>query len=99
MLFATRQTLLQVEEGTELQLLAISKADVDDSVRLGDWFLDRLTGGAMQGVLKAIFGSEFFYNVLWIEWDGDVAYRKALGVVGEKEWDALGVEVKMIKFG
>lgn len=30
-----------------------------------------------------------FYNVLWIEWDGSIAYRKACGKVAKSIWDNL----------
>jgi hypothetical protein len=33
-----------------------------------------------------------FYNVLWIEWSGDVAYRKALGRVLKRFWNAKASE-------
>lgn len=30
-----------------------------------------------------------FYHVLWIEWQGNVAYRRGLGRVVQKVWDDL----------
>ena len=33
-----------------------------------------------------------YYHVLWIEWDGNIAYRKGLGRVVEKVWDDLPKE-------
>ncbi|MCJ1461272.1 hypothetical protein MMC28_011654 [Mycoblastus sanguinarius] len=41
-------------------------------------------------------GYYLFYHVLWIEWQGDIAYRKGLGRVVQKVWDDLskdGVEI------
>jgi hypothetical protein len=40
-----------------------------------------------------------FYNVMWIGWDGDVAYRKGLGKVGKTAWDALGAAIIDITLG
>lgn len=34
-------------------------------------------------------GSQKIYNVLWIEWKGEYAERKALGWVDSRAWDAL----------
>lgn len=28
-----------------------------------------------------------YYNVLWIEWHGKIAYRKALGKVRKRDWE------------
>lgn len=39
------------------------------------------------------------YNVLWIEWEGDIAYREDVGVVSKDAWDALEPEVRTFKFG
>lgn len=33
-----------------------------------------------------------FYFVLWIEWEGDIAYRRGLGRVEEEAWEALDLE-------
>jgi hypothetical protein len=31
---------------------------------------------------------EYYYHVMWIEWEGNVAYRKGLGKVSEEAWEA-----------
>ncbi len=33
-----------------------------------------------------------FYHVLWIEWQGTVAYRRGLGRVSQKVWDDVSKE-------
>jgi hypothetical protein len=44
-------------------------------------------------------GRVFFYNVLWIEWVEDVAYRKGVGRVSKGAWDASKAEVITFKLG
>lgn len=39
------------------------------------------------------------YDVLWIEWEGDIAYRKAIGQVWKEEWDAADTEEIDIRLG
>ncbi|USP81412.1 hypothetical protein yc1106_08686 [Curvularia clavata] len=39
------------------------------------------------------------YDVLWIEWEGDIAYRKAIGQVWKEEWDAADTEEVDIRLG
>lgn len=55
-------------------------------------------GKRVKDMMKVNKGYNFF-NVLWIEWEGDIAYRKALGTVGKIEWDALNAETITFKFG
>jgi hypothetical protein len=40
-----------------------------------------------------------FYNVMCIGWDGDVAYRRGLGLVQKAAWDALGAKSMTFKLG
>lgn len=40
-----------------------------------------------------------FYHVLWIEWQGDIAYRKGLGRVVQKVWDDLSKDEVEIFLG
>jgi hypothetical protein len=39
------------------------------------------------------------YDVLWIEWDNDIAYRKAIGQVWKEDWEAADTEVVDIRLG
>ena len=40
-----------------------------------------------------------FYHVLWIEWQGDIAYRKGLARVVQKVWDALSKDEVEVLLG
>lgn len=40
-----------------------------------------------------------FYNVLWIEWIGSIAYRKAMGRVWEDAWKLQDVKVVKVVLG
>jgi len=40
-----------------------------------------------------------FYNVMWIGWDDDVAYRKGLGKVGKEAWSSLQPALTSFKLG
>jgi hypothetical protein len=42
---------------------------------------------------------QFIYNMLWIEWENDVAHHKALDIVGKTECWLLGAETVTIKLG
>ena len=70
-----------------IQLAAISRAEVADADRLRDWFYYRLMDFKPLGVPRFIAESKPFYNVLWVEWDGDAAYRKILGIMSMEEWN------------
>jgi hypothetical protein len=68
-------------------LVALSEARVQDLERLING-RDRYNGYYHYLRYAAETGS--FYNVLWVEWEGDVARRKTLGVMSSREWEALG---------
>ena len=40
-----------------------------------------------------------FYHVLWIEWQGDIAYRKGLGRIVQETWDDLSKDEVEIHLG
>jgi hypothetical protein len=40
-----------------------------------------------------------FYNVLWIEWEDDVACRKGLGRVEKEVWESLDLETIDVTLG
>jgi hypothetical protein len=40
-----------------------------------------------------------YYNVLWIEWEDGIAYRKALGRVMKEAWERQGLEEADILLG
>jgi hypothetical protein len=40
-----------------------------------------------------------YYDVLWIEWEDGIAYRKAIGQVWKEDWDAADTEEVDIRLG
>lgn len=40
-----------------------------------------------------------FYNVLWVEWENGVAYRKAIGKVWAEYWDGASTEEVEVRLG
>jgi len=40
-----------------------------------------------------------FYNVMCVGWEGDVAYRRGIGLVQKDAWDCLGTESVTFKLG
>ena len=44
-------------------------------------------------------GRASFYNVMWIQWVGNVAERRGLGIVHKEFWDALEPELKEFNLG
>jgi hypothetical protein len=56
------------------------EASIDDEERLGD-------------VPKGSKGSKYeFYNVLWVEWEDGIAYRKGLGRIVGSAWEVQKLE-------
>jgi Heterokaryon incompatibility protein (HET) len=94
--------------GAQCELLAISEAKVSIPDRLDaefhrddplgwnvkKWESD--TENVEMGNGRPVLG---FYNVLWIGRNGDVAYRKGLGKVGRRAWNALGAATVDIRLG
>jgi hypothetical protein len=94
--------------GAQCELLALSEAKVCDLERL-DFELhqnnpllwdvrkwDSVTGHVETETERQALG---FYNVLWIGWNGDIAYRKGLGKVGKRAWEALDAATSNITLG
>jgi len=42
---------------------------------------------------------EEFYNVMWIGWNGNIAYRRALGEVNRNTWESIRPEKIEITLG
>lgn len=87
----------QLQEHATCHLVAISEAEVGDADRLNDMFSFSLTG--RPACLENDDRAMPFYNILWIQWYGHLAYRKALGIIRKNEWDALKAEVTTIRLG
>ncbi|KAF2002859.1 HET-domain-containing protein [Amniculicola lignicola CBS 123094] len=92
-------------EGSSCELIAISEAEVSDLPRFEEefWSNDPCTWDIIKWETGYGYrqGTDIlaFYNVLWIGWDGDTAYRKGLGKVGKRAWDALGAKEVTITLG
>lgn len=92
------------QPGAECHLVAISQAEAVNSLQLHEWFMDRLCGPFDESNPPpddwlSDVSNIGFYNILWIEQEGDIAYRKALGLVSKREFDALEAEVRTVKLG
>ena len=88
-------------EGAKCELVALSEAEVAESEQEEVW-IDRYSCKEIDSEQAIPIGVSFmrgYYNVLWIEWQGDIAYRKALGMMAKTDWDALAAEVRTIKLG
>lgn len=76
-----------LERDSQCKLVAISRGQADNSREdepgLDEWkFEQRPRSGPFYE----------FYNVLWIFWDGNIAYRKGVGRVVGESWEAMRLE-------
>ena len=92
--------MVNISKGSQCQLIALSEAEIAVKERLNSWFYKNLSGDLDRfSSPECIDEGGSYYNVLWIDWKDDVAYRKALGFISKKEFDALGAEVTTIQLG
>jgi len=75
--------------GDQCELIGISKASVGNKEASHQY----QTVSEMDRVSE-IKGLDLykFYNVLWIEWNDGIAYRKALGMVWKEAWERQDLE-------
>jgi hypothetical protein len=78
-------------EGQPCELIAISRG-VASNGKDESYFLDEWTAPERPTGFTRYESSYEFYNVLWIEWKGGIAYRKALGRVIKETWDRQALE-------
>ncbi|KAH6714661.1 heterokaryon incompatibility protein-domain-containing protein [Leptodontidium sp. MPI-SDFR-AT-0119] len=73
--------------GTQCELVAISEGVVD--VRHQSYATDPVTSTRQLAALNENTAFDYydFVHVLWIEWKGDIAYRRALGQVEKAFWE------------
>lgn len=73
--------------GTQCELVAISEGVAD--VRLQSYATDQATLTPQLRALNENTAFDYyeFLHVLWIEWKGDIAYRRALGQVEKLFWE------------
>jgi hypothetical protein len=86
--------------GDQCELIAISKASHQRKKQKSGSGYRKRNFTEMDTVqeLKELDCYEF-YNVLWIEWKEDIAYRKALGRVWKKAWDSQNPTMADIVLG
>ncbi|KAJ4988973.1 heterokaryon incompatibility protein [Stagonosporopsis vannaccii] len=82
--------------GGECQLVAISEAQVEHPSRMMVWYWEQCGQNMEEAARVSDTLSSNFYNVLWIQWEDGVAYRKALGMMRKQHFDAL--EPRMLSF-
>lgn len=77
--------LLDASAGTELGV-SIELVAINRMWTSGNTFIE---GEGRWGLPQWI---RDFYTVLWIEWEGGVAYRKAIGWIEKSKWEQLDLE-------
>jgi hypothetical protein len=71
-------------DGTECELVAISEGVADVRHRPSN----PVTWPQIPGIVENTgVDDNYFFHVLWIEWKGDIAYRRALGQVAKGAWE------------
>jgi len=89
--------------GSVCKLIAISKAQtsVPHSVAKHGWPVMSFQRDSKRrmSMIEGDWRKSYFYNVMWIEWVGDVVERRGLGVVWREYWDALQPETKEFRLG
>jgi hypothetical protein len=75
------QILLGGESGGCAGMLTSCEA-FDDSANAGDLLCE------VVAISEVSINSDETYNVLWIEWKEDIAYRKGVGRIFKSAWEA-----------
>jgi hypothetical protein len=71
-------------------MVGISEAEVADR--------DHETGLRIRRITEGV-ETVLFYNVLWIEREDEIAYRKGVGAVRKEAWDSLSAATVTFKLG
>jgi len=82
------ETMKNPASRTICELVAISKGYtvetyVPESIQLYEFMIE---GGPQKGQRYD------FYNVLWVEWEDGIAYRKAIGRIEKNMWESANLE-------
>lgn len=70
---------------------AIGKLYIDEQLSLEGFNEDHNIGTTIEVVTisrRVVKNGTRLYNVLWVEWDNSVAFRKGLGEIDQRWWDA-----------
>lgn len=94
----------QPQYGSVCELVAISEAETSRPVRVAKRGWPVMSFEKNQELLhwmveKDDYRKASFYNVMWIEWVGNLAERRGIGVVLKDSWDALRPETKEFNLG
>jgi hypothetical protein len=83
------------------ELAALSEADVPDNFdfRRFPSLHGREVAWSIKNECLELIARPSFYNLLWTEWEHDVAHRKGIGIVQKQAWDLLSVETKTFQLG
>jgi hypothetical protein len=85
------------QSGSECELIALSEAEVLEPRRMVNWGWPGIVFDKHSKAYRCrqyldeepmFMGKKAFYNVMWIEWIGDMAERRGLGIVRKEVWDA-----------
>ncbi|KAH6620034.1 heterokaryon incompatibility protein-domain-containing protein [Boeremia exigua] len=92
-------SLSDVEADVECQLVAISEAEINHPNWMARWYWSECGGDDKHAWQVYNTLSPHFYNVLWIQWEDGVAYRKALGMMSKQHFDALRPRILSFSLG
>ena len=76
----------EYEEGSAVELIELSRGEVRDYHDEHDVFEEWYETGCPRDQQIGLYR---FYNVMWVEWVDQIAYRKAIGRVPESVWDRV----------
>lgn len=98
-LCGSTDSLSGVVAGSECHLIAISEAEVDHPSRLARWYYDQCGKTVKDAWDVHNTLTSCFYNILWVQWENGIAYRKALGMMSKSAFDSLGPELCTFRLG
>ncbi|KAF3037172.1 hypothetical protein E8E11_004716 [Didymella keratinophila] len=98
-LYGSMESLSGVAAGSEYHLIAISEAEVEHPNRMARWFYNQC-GRSVEHAWQVHNTLMLrFYNILWVQWENGIAYRKVLGMMSKSTFDSLGPELCTFKLG
>jgi hypothetical protein len=99
-----------IAEGTTCDLICIGRMEIKwkplgiagGLIQEAEWFHRDCPQQCWLDHWRCHLGDDWMYkcyNVLWIEWEGGIVYRKAIGGVFEHAWDSAASEEIDVRFG
>lgn len=92
-------SLSDVVAGAVCQLIAISEAEVQHPNWMSIWYWSQSGENVKDAWNVSSTLSSHFYNLLWIQWEDGVAYRKALGMMSKQHFDTLRPRTHSFRLG